>query len=137
MNQTKSIRSLVIFLSLCISSLTFAQGPGGGGPPGGGGGMQQGPPSAPTNKQIKKMVTKLSKEIGLSEKQEESVLETYQEHYEVVEEKLSESSRPERSEMEALELELQKEVKELLTDEQIVKYKTYLKEQEKNKKGRP
>lgn len=135
MKKLRSIKSLVLFLSLCIGSVTFAQGPGGGGP--GGGGMQQGPPSVPTNKQIKKMVAEIAEEVTLTEEQEETVLVKYQEHFAVVKKKISGSSRPEKSEMEALDTAFEKEVKELLTDEQIVKYEAYVKEQAKNRGGRP
>ena len=134
MKKSQHVRSLVIFLSLCISSLTFAQGPGGGGPPSGGGGMQ-GPPSLPTNKQIKKMVAEIADEVDLTEVQEDSVLVKYQEHFEAMEEKISSSERPERSEMEALETAFQKEVEGFLTEEQIVKYEAYLKEQEEERGG--
>lgn len=127
MKKLKGIKSLVFLLTLCISSISFAQPPGG----------QGGGPKLPSDKEISKMVVELGKELTLSESQEELVLAVYKTHFEEVEEKMSDSSRPDRDEMEALEVSFQTEVKELLTDEQIVKYDAYLKEEQQNRKQRP
>lgn len=124
---------LVFLLSFAVSSVTFAQAPGGGS----GGGMRQGPPSVPTNKQIKKMVAEIAEEVTLTDEQEVMVLAKYQEHFAAVKKKISGSSRPERSEMEALDATFEKEVKELLTEKQVVKYEAYVKTQKKSQRGRP
>ena len=130
MKKSKSARHLVFLIALCISTLSFAQGPGGqgGGP---GGQMQQGPPSVPNNKEIKKMVAEISETVALSDDQEATVLTAYQDHFKVVKSKISGSARPERSEMEALDLAFEKEVKAIMDDEQVVKYEAYLKKQKK------
>jgi len=132
MKKLKELRGIVLLLSIFIGGITFAQGPGGGAP----GGGQQGPPSVPTSKQIKKMVAEIADEVVLTDEQEELVLAEYKDHFEKVDEMISGSSRPDRDEMMALDALFEKDVKALLTDEQVVKYTAYLEKQKKERERR-
>ncbi len=127
----KNLKSILVVSFMLICGLSFAQPPGGGQR-----GGQQGPPSLPSSKQIKKMVAEIGEKVELSEEQEEKVLEIYNEHFEAVEKKVSGSNRPDRSEMEALKSEMEKEVKAEMTKDQITRYEAYLKEQQNNRKRR-
>ncbi len=111
--------ALLLFVVL-ITSTTYAQqrGPQGGG--------QQGPPPIPTTKQIKAMVSDMSKEVLLSEDQEAEILELYTAHFKEVKEK-TKSGRTNRKEMESLRTDFEKEVKSLLTEEQQKLYVAYQK----------
>ncbi|MCU4173805.1 hypothetical protein [Carboxylicivirga sp. N1Y90] len=128
----KNLKSIVLLSFILVCGISFAQPPGGGQR----GGGQQGPPSLPSSKQIKKMVSEISEKVDLSEEQEEKVLELYEEHFEEVDAKVSGSSRPDRSEMEALKSDLEKDVKAEMTKDQIKKYEAYLKTQERQKPQR-
>lgn len=97
-------------------------------------GGQSGPPPVPTAKEIKTMVSDLSKELLLTDEQQEQVLELYTEHFEEVEDKTS-SGRPDRNEMEALKTSLENDVKALLTGDQKKLYTTYLKKKNSKKGG--
>lgn len=97
------------------------------------GGGKQGPPPIPSDKQITKMVRELDKELDLSESQAGEVSELYVAHFETVEEKMKSSQRPSRSEMEALDSNLQKEVKAQLNEDQQKLYTAWVKEQEKHR----
>ena len=121
----------VVVLALVITTTTFAQqrGPGNGQ-----GGNQQGPPAVPTSKEIKTMVSELSKEILLSGEQETEILALYKAHFKEVKSKTS-SSRPKREEMEALKDDFETDVKAVLTKGQQKLYTAYLKKN--NKRGRP
>jgi len=151
----KTMRSVLTLAFFLTCGFTFAQpglgGPGGqqgGGPggqqvgqPGGQQGGQQGDQqgikqgskqsssSIPSDKQIVKMVRKLSKEIRLSNDQETKVLELYKAHFAQIKAKTSGNSRPNREEMEAEQQAFEKLVKAELTREQITKYEAYLKNQ--------
>ena len=109
-----------IMITFLTGSMAVAQ-PGGG------------PPQAPSDKQIKKMVKELDKELDLSNKQNEQVSELYFAHADKVEAKLKSNQRPARSEMEALDSKLEKEVKSVLDTNQQKLYTVWLKKQEKQR----
>lgn len=136
LNMNKFWKVLVI--ALVITSTTFAQQRGQGGRSRGGGrthgtGQEQGQPSIPTSDEIKTLVSDLSKELLLSEEQEEHVLDLYTKYFEEVKEKTS-SGRPDRDEMKELREGLENDIKELLTDNQKKLYTTYLKNNSPKKK---
>ena len=128
MKQSKKniISVLMLSFALLISGITFAQAQRGG---------KQKPP-VPNEKQVIKMVDKLSEDLELSDDQEKEVLALYQDHFAEVEEKTSGNQRPEREEMEALKSSLEKDVKALLNEEQQSKFDDYLEEREQNKPKR-
>lgn len=119
-NMTKTVAVLTI--AMMTGSMTMAQP-----------GDRQGPPPVPNNKQIQKMVKSLDKELDLSEKQTKQVSELYFTHFDNVEAKMKSSSRPARSEMEALDSDLEKKVKAVLDKDQQKKYTAWLKKQEKQR----
>lgn len=112
----------VLMIAMLTGSIAMAQ-PGG----------QQGPPKLPSDKQIEKMVKSLDKELDLSEKQNEQVSDLYFAHFDKVEAKMESSSRPARSEMEALDADLEKSVKAVLDEEQQTEYTAWLKTQKKQR----
>lgn len=122
--QKKSI--LVIAMLILVLSGNFVQAQQRG---------PKGPPPIPSDKEIAKMVTDLSKELSLSEKQEAQVSVLYVTHYEEVSDKM-ESGKPSRNEMEKLKSELEAEVKDNLTDAQVTKYDAYLKNASSQNSGR-
>jgi hypothetical protein len=75
------------------------------------------------------MINSLAEELSLDDEQIEEITTIYTEHFQTIKEKLSSDERPERSEMEALDKKLEKDVSALLTKEQTSQYKTWLKEQ--------
>lgn len=98
-------------------------------------GGQGGPPELPTAKEIKTMVSDLSDELLMTDKQEVLVLKLYTEHFEKLEDKTS-SGRPDRNEMETLKKLLENDVKSSLTDDQKKLYTTYLKNNSSKKSGK-
>lgn len=122
-----SLGALIFIIAMAISNVLHAQPPGG----------QQGPPPVPNTKQIKKMVASLAREISLDEAQEEKVLAIYTENFADVK-KVTGTGRPDRSKMEALKTELEKDVNAILNEEQQEQFTAYLKKQEKQqRRGRP
>jgi len=104
---------------------------------------QQGPPPIPNDKQIEKMVTELSAELSLTDKQEKEVSALYTAHFDEARKKMK-SGRPDRAEMEKLRSTFENDVKALLTDEQKELFKAFIKKQEAQRgntppkdKGRP
>ena len=93
-------------------------------------GRQQGPPSVPNAKQIKKMVTDVSKELSLNDEQVTQVSTLYVAHFDEVK-KATSSGRPEKSTMEALDAKFEKEVNKVLTTPQQKLFAAY------QKKNRP
>ena len=127
-----TFRILIVSVILLTAGSLFAQPPGGGGQQGG----PQGPPPVPNTKQIKEMVSNLSKEISLSTEQESKVLKLYTDHFAEVKEKTSGNARPKREEMETMKSSFEKNVKSILSTEQQTKYVAYLKKQEKQQPKR-
>ncbi len=126
MNKTfKKNKGFIIALFAIIFSVSLAQAQPGGQQRG-----QQGPPPIPNTKQIKKMVTDVSKELSLSDAQEKKVSEIYFAHFEEVKGKMESSNRPDRKEMEKLESNFEKEVKAELTKDQQKQFVAYLKKQQ-------
>lgn len=82
------------------------------------------------------MVSDLADNLSLSEEQEVKILDLYKDHFKQVKEKTSGNSHPKREEMDALKLTFEKQVKDELTEEQISKYKVYLKKQTSQKPKR-
>lgn len=122
--------SLLFILAFFSASITFAQGNRQDRP--------QGPPPLPNDEQIEEMVTELSKELSLTENQEEKVSEIYFDHYKEVEalqENSSGNREANRKIMQNLNTELENSVKVLLTEDQKKIYESYLKNQ-KSKRGR-
>lgn len=129
--MNKIWKMLVVVLVITTSACGQQRG-GQNGPPQGGG--QGGPPALPTAKEIKTMVSNLSKEILLTDEQGTKVLELYTSHYEEVEEKTS-SGRPDRDEMESLKTSFENNIKGLLNNDQKKLYVTYLKNNSSKKGG--
>ena len=127
----KAIKSIVLLSFLLFGSLTYAQAQHEGSRRG-----RQGPPPIPSEEQIKNMVNDMADEISLSEDQETQVLELYLAHFEELEEKRSENSRPERSEMEAFRTDFQNDVKAILSESQKTQYEAYLREHKGRRSGR-
>ncbi len=123
-NRTRTVA--IIMIAMMTGGISMAQ-------PGGKQGGQQGPPAVPSDKQIEKMVKSLDKELDLSEKQNEQVSEIYFAHFDKVEAKTKSNQRPARSEMEALDTDLEKEVKAVLSKDQQKEYTAWLKKQDKKK----
>jgi hypothetical protein len=123
--KTNKIWKMLV-VALVITTAACAQG----GPPKGGGQQggrqQQNPPTLPTAKQIKTMVSDLSKEILLTDEQEAKVLKLYTSHFETMEEKTT-AGRPDRNEMEKLKTTFENNIKAILTDNQKKLYTAYLK----------
>ena len=119
--------NLVLLLSIVLIASTVSaqqRDPQGGG--------QQGPPPVPTTKEIKEMVSDMSKEISLNEDQEAEVLELYTIHFKEVKKK-TKSGRPDRNEMESLKTDFEKEVKAILTAKQQKLYVAYQKKNSSNR----
>jgi hypothetical protein len=117
----KTLKSIFAIAFLMICSLGFAQPSGNG--------QQQGPPPIPDDEQIEEMINSLAEELSLDDSQIEEITTIYTEHFKTITEKLSSDERPERSEMEALDKKLEKNVSALLTEDQATQYKAWLKEQ--------
>ena len=113
----------VVLITILTGSFALAQPSGG----------QQGPPQVPGEKQIKKMIGDLDKELDLTEEQNTQVSELYFAHFDQMEVLTESSQRPSREKMEALESTLEKEVKAVLTEDQQKQYTAWLKKQEKQR----
>ncbi len=113
----------VVMITILTGSFALAQPSGG----------QQGPPQVPGEKQIKKMIGDLDKELDLTEEQNTQVSELYFAHFDQMEVLTESSQRPSREKMEALESTLEKEVKAVLTEDQQKQYTAWLKKQEKQR----
>jgi len=109
----------VLMITMLTGSYTLAQ-PGG----------QPGPPKVPSDKQIEKMVQSLDQELKLSDEQETDISILYFAHFEKVEDKMKSSNRPSRTEMEALDSDLETKVKKVLDADQKKLYTKWLKKQE-------
>ena len=71
------------------------------------------------------MITDLSKELSLDEKEEAEISLLYVAHFEEVKDAMK-SGRPSHEKMEALKTEFETEVKDNLTDAQVTKYEAFL-----------
>lgn len=127
--KTNKIWKMVV-VALIITTAACGQQRGGQG--GGQQGGQGGPPPQPTAKEIKTMVSDLSKEILLTDEQETQILKLYTAHFEEVKNKMK-SGRPERNEMESLKTSFENSVKKVLTKEQQTNYTAYLKKNIQNR----
>jgi hypothetical protein len=132
LKMNKIWKMLVVVLVITTTACGQQRGGQGDGQQRGG---QGGPPALPTAKEIKTMVSDLSKEILLSDEQEAQVLKLYTAHFEEVKEKTS-AGRPDRNEMESLKTSFENKVKSILTKDQQIKYASFLKKNpmKKNKK---
>lgn len=117
----RNVGIVIALIVLFVSSSVFAQPPDGGGQSG----IQ-----IPSSKQIKKMVTELSKELSLNDEQEASISKMYTAHFAEVK-KATSSGRPDRNKMEALKTKFEKGVNAVLTKEQQKKFVAYQKKNEK------
>lgn len=130
-SKNYSSRLLAITVFLLSVALVQAQPPGGGQ-----GGQRGGPPPIPNDQQIEQMVTDLSKELSLTEKQENQVSEAYYAHFEQLEGLVGDgSSRPDREVMEKLKDDFETEVKSYLTKDQQKQFDKYQKKQQSNRGG--
>jgi len=115
--------SLVIlaFAIMFTVSLVQAQPPQG----------QQGPPPIPNDKQVEKMITDISKELSLDATQEKQVSKIFKAHFDEAREKMESagSAKPDRSEMEKMRADFEKDVKAVLTKDQQKKFNASLKKQ--------
>lgn len=134
--KMNKIWKLVIVALVITTSACGQQRGGQGGPPpqGGGqqGGSQQAPPALPTDDEIEEMVEDIAKEILLSDEQESNVLVLYKEHFEEVE-GMTKSGRPDRDEMDELKEDFEDNVNAVLTKDQKKLYKSYLKNNKKER----
>lgn len=122
--------SLIIVIALLGTNIAFAQGERQGKP--------QGPPSIPDEEQIAKMIEDLSAELSLDSEQEKKLAELYTGHYEKVEalqEQNKGSRGAGREAMSDLRSDLDKNVKALLSKEQLTKYNEWMKKQ-RQQRGR-
>ena len=96
---------------------------------------QQGPPPVPNEQEIEKMLSDLSKNLSLSESQEEQISKLYTQHFDEVKAKM-ENGKPKREEMEELKSDLESDVKELLDEDQQEKYDHFMAKQKSQRKGK-
>ena len=92
---------------------------------------QQGPRPIPNDQQIEEMVTDLSKELSLNEKQEEQISDLYIAHFKEVEkmrEIQKEARDADREEMRNYRDSFEKEIKTNLSEEQQSQFDVYIKE---------
>ncbi len=121
----KHLGLVLMAVTLVFGSSVIAQGPGGGN-------GQPGPaPTAPTAKQVKKMISAVTKQCALNEEQEASVTTIFTDHFDDIREAM-EAGRPSRDKMEALKTKFQKDVNAVLTEDQQKKFTVYI---EKNYPG--
>lgn len=112
---------------MLLTSVTNAQrGPQGRG--------QQEPPPIPSAKEIKEMLSDMSKKIMLSEEQESKILVLYTTHFEEVE-AITKAGKPDRKVMETLKTNLENDIKSLLADDQQELFSAYQKKN--NSRERP
>lgn len=117
MNTINIIKTtlLVVLLSVLFTSITVnAQPPG----------RQQGPPPIPNSSQINKMVDELTTELLLNEEQKATIKTLYINHFKEVREK-TESKNVDQKAMEKLKAGLDRDIKELLSEEQKIKFIVY------------
>lgn len=111
-------RSIVLLIAgLIISGSINAQGQ-----------RPSGPPPPPDEDQVEEMVQDLSKQLGLSEKQEAEILDLYLDHFKEMSNNDTQK-RPDPKEMESSRNKLEQEVKNLLTEEQKKQYEILIKQQ--------
>ena len=118
------LRNIVTVLMITMLTGSFALAQPGG---------QQSPPKVPSDKQIEKIVQSLDKDLKLSDEQETDVSLLYFAHFEKVEAKMKSSERPGRQEMEALDSDLESDVKAVLNEKQEKLYTKWLKEQKQKR----
>ncbi len=95
------------------------------------------PPGPPPDHNPQTIVENLTKQLGLNKKQQEEVLDIFQEQFDEMESMRDEGVRPEPSEMEAMQDKLHDEVNKVLTKEQKEKYLEIIKEEQARFKERP
>ncbi len=91
----------------------------------------QGPPQIPSEKQIEKMISDLETKLSLSETQKQKMTEIMNDHFKTmktVQEKYKKSHEAERKEMETLKGDFDNEIKSVLSKEQEVLFKEFMKE---------
>lgn len=101
-------------------------------------GKQQRPPPIPNEKQIQKMVTKLSKELSLSEKQEKQVSDMYVAHFDEVGEMQAKNknSQPDREVMEQMRGDFETDIKSNFTKDQQKQFDEFVKKQQSQQNRR-
>ena len=100
----------------------------------------QGPPPAPNAEQIEKMLDDLAEKLALSEEQSQIISKLYIAHFDEVkelQESQDESRDSQRKKMDKLKTDFEKQVKEVLTDEQQKQFDEFVKEQSKRRPRRP
>ncbi|MBK3515781.1 TetR/AcrR family transcriptional regulator C-terminal domain-containing protein [Carboxylicivirga marina] len=95
-------------------------------------GKHQGPPPIPDAEQIEKMVSKLDEALSLSDEQSSKIEAIYTHHFKIVEDKRS-VGRPSREEMQQLRVELDKDIKNILSAEQLPAYDKLIEEQKQQR----
>jgi len=102
-------------------------------------GGQQGPRPIPNDKQIKEMVSELSTELSLTEKQEQQVSEMFVAHFievKEVQDKYKTSHEAERKEMDSVRNEFKKEINSVLSKEQQKQFDEFMKNRKPRKKAK-
>jgi len=113
---------LIMFAFAILFSTSMAQAH----PPQG----QQGPPPIPDDKSVEQMVSNLSTELSLDAAQEKQVSKIFKAHFDEAREKMEGSkgsSMPNRSEMEKLKADFEKDVKAILTKDQQKMFDAFMK----------
>lgn len=127
MKSIKIKTLLVILATVFVGSTMVVAQPPQGRPQGAQQGQRQGPPAIPNSQQITEMVSELKTNLSLSDEQEVKIEKLYVDHFDIVSAKMKQG-RPERSEMEKLNTDLETNVKAELTKKQVKLYKKLQKE---------
>ena len=130
--KTKSLKTIIGLLAFLLINTTvlMAQPQG----------DHKGPPKIPDSKQINKMISELSDELTLSDKQSKEIKDLYTKHFEEVKAKLeSEKSRRDvnKKEMDDLKSSFETSVKSILTADQQKKFDKFQKEHKPRNENHP
>ncbi|NQV13850.1 hypothetical protein HQ531_00220 [bacterium] len=116
-------KGILILGMILISSTLWAQPDGG----------QQGPPRLPDSKQVGEMVKEVSQTLALTKKQESQISKLYFNHFEQARQMMDKGKATQQDHhkaMDALRTDFEKQVAELLSDDQKKAY-----EELKKKRG--
>lgn len=134
-----AIRSIVFLAIVALAATAGAQPGGGGGRGGGGRGGQGGgqggqPPALPDSAGIVQIVDEMADAVVLTDEQYVQVTDLHFAHFAEVQGMMAQG-RPERSKMEALRSEFEKDVKAVLREDQQGVYDKYLSSRQRQRGG--
>ena len=115
MKQIKKTSTILLIVALMFTVGNIQAQPGG----------QHGPPPIPNDSQVKEIIVKLTKELSLSDSQEEQISALYYANFK--EARALAAKKASRKEMEQLKAIFEKNVKSLLTSDQQKKFVAYQK----------